>query len=88
MDLKKKMGIMTEMLMKKKFWTVCCAVGLASLLALNLSGCTSGSDGEEEVAEELPQQEIEIPGSADSGEASDATVSVPDENDTDKMVSV
>ena len=88
MDLKKKMGIMAEVLMKKKFWTVCCAVGLASVLALNLSGCTPGSGGDEEAGEEeLSQQEIEIP---DEGEASsdNASVSVPGDGDTDKMVAV
>lgn len=87
MDLKKKMEIMTEMLMKKKFWAVCCTVGLASVLALNLSGCTSGTGSDDEVAEEeLPQQEIEIPGGDDAA-SSGASVAVPGD-DTDKMVSV
>ena len=88
MDLKKNMENMIGMLMKKKFWAVCCTVAFAFVLVLNLSGCTSGTGAEEDVSD-LPQQGEEITmDEAPSEDTSDANINIPQDADTDKMVSV
>lgn len=86
MDLKKNMGNMTGMLMKKKIWAICCTVTFALVLALNLSGCTPGS-GSEEVSE-VPQGEEISMDDAPSGDNAGANIDIPQDADTDKMVSV
>ena len=88
MDLKKNMENMTGMLMKKKFWTVCCTVAFAFVLVLNLSGCTPGTGGEEDVSELTPQSEEIAMDEAPSEDNSDANINIPQDADTDKMVSV
>ena len=88
MDLKKNMENMIGMLMKKKFWAVCCTVAFAFVLVLNLSGCTPGSGGEEDVSD-LPQQGEEITmDEAPPEDNSGANINIPQDADTDKMVSV
>ena len=87
MDLKMSMKNMTGMLMKKRFWTTFCTVALALVVAVNLSGCNSG-DEEEVLSEDLPvaQDENVIPIDDASGDGS--TVEVPEEGDTDAMISI
>lgn len=61
----------------------------ACALALNLSGCASKSDVDENADVVLPQQEVEIPaGEAQSSDVGMDAVEIPQEEDTDKMVSV
>ncbi len=84
MDLKTNMENITEMFMKKKFWTVLGTLIVGLGLAVNLTGCTSGGDVEE-VSDSIPEQNIEIP--ADDSAAS-ANVNVPVDVDTDKMVAI
>ncbi len=83
MDFKKNMENITGMIMRKNFWAVCCTVTLAFVLALNLSGCTAGSETEENVEE--PQQDTEIV-IDDSNES--ANINAPNDMDTDAMISI
>lgn len=74
-----------EMLMKKKFWAVFCAVAFALIIALNLSGCTpAGEDVESET--DVPQ-EISMEDDFDE-DANTVSVDIPQDADTDTMVSV
>jgi len=89
MGLKKNIGNMTEMLMKKRFWATICTVVFALVLAFNLSGCTSGggSDNPEDASVPNDAETISID---DEGAGSDSTTSIdiPQDSEMDKMVSV
>lgn len=64
-------------------------LAFACVLALNLSGCASKSDSDSVPDELLQQQETEIP--AEESQSSDVgmnAVEIPEEEDTDKMVSI
>ncbi|MEE3350431.1 MAG: hypothetical protein VZR09_10385 [Candidatus Gastranaerophilaceae bacterium] len=76
--------------MKRKFWAICSTIAFAFIVALNLSGCTSGS-GTEDLTDSIPQQEVDIPvsdESQDQQQANSHEISIPDDADMDKMVSV
>lgn len=84
------MGNITGMLMKRKFWAICGTVAFAFIVALNLSGCTSGNNTED-LTDSIPQQEVDIPvaeESQDQQQANSHEISIPDDADMDKMVSV
>lgn len=83
MDLEKNMENIKDMFTKKSFWAICCTVTFAFVLALNLSGCTSNSEPEENA--ELPQQDSEIV-IEDSNDS--ANINAPQDMDTDAMVSI
>lgn len=91
MDLKMSMKNMTGMLMKKRFWTTFFTVALALVVAVNLSGCNSEEDTEV-LSEELPvaqdENVIPIEDNAASPSEDGATVEVPEEEDTDAMISI
>lgn len=92
MVLMKNMENMTGMLMKKKFWAICCTVTFALMLALSLSGCTPGVGGDEELSEVPVEQGTEIPmeenGAASDEDGANSSIDIPQDADTDKMVSV
>jgi len=78
----------TGMLMKKRIKMLFTLV-FAMVLALNLSGCGSKTETEELPGELPQQQETEIPSAESSGnDAATSMVEIPQEEDTDKMVSV
>lgn len=80
----------TGMLMKKKFWSTFCTVAFALVVAMNLSGCTTDSDTE--VLPEVPITQDETVTPTEDGttviEEGDAAVNVPEEEDTDAMISI
>lgn len=82
----------TGMLMKKKFWSTLCTVAFALFVVLNVSGCTSGDDTEVLTDELVPIAQEEQAPSAEEGttviEEDNATVNVPEEEDTDAMISI
>lgn len=86
MDLEKSMKNITGMLMKKRIGTICTVV-VAFVLALNLTGCGSKTE-ETAVPETVPQQEADIPIDETSANADTTTQDVPQDADTDKMVSI
>lgn len=91
MDLMKNMENMTGMLMKKKFWSICCTVAFALMLALSLSGCTPGIGGGDEELSDVPEQGTEIPmdeSDASGEDGASNSIDIPQDADTDKMVSV
>lgn len=91
MDLMKNMENMTGMLMKKKFWAICCAVTFAFMLVLSLSGCTPGIGGGGEDLSDEPEQGTEIPMEEDGSsndDSANSSIDIPQDADTDKMVSV
>lgn len=98
MDLEKKsMGNMTGKPMRKKIFTVCCAIAFLFTMALNLSGCTPKVETDE-LTDSLPEQSADIPmddstdGSAQdvgAAEGTTANVNVPvEDEDLDKMIAV
>ena len=93
---KKSMGNMTGKPMRKKIFTMCCAVTFMFALALNLSGCTPQIETEE-LSDGVAEQNLDIPmddsastvQSSDSADVSSSNVNIPvDDEDLDKMVSV
>lgn len=87
MGLKKNIENMTGMLMKKKFWATCCTVVFALVLALNLSGCTSGGGNGSEEVSDLPSDGQTISIDDETGD-SNTSVAIPQDSEMDKMVSV
>lgn len=86
MNLKKNKGNKTEMFMKKKVWTACCAVAFSLFLVCGLSACTSGDDVEE--LSDVPSSSTEIPMDTSPLNEDSASVEIPQDTDTDKMVSI
>lgn len=84
-DLKNSMENITGTLMKRRVKILCMLV-FSFVLALSLTGCAPKDDTAD--MPNLPQQEdTATPSEADNG-GNENTVEIPQEEDTDKMVSV
>ena len=85
MDLKNSMENITGTLMKRRVKILCMLV-FSFVLALSLTGCAPKDDTAD--MPNLPQQEdTATPSEADNG-GNENTVEIPQEEDTDTMVSV